>query len=337
MLDREMLKTVLGAYGPSGREAYVSNVIRGFVEPYCDEVYNDTLGNLVAYKRGRGGSKKSKVMLSAHMDQIGLIVMDIDEKGFLRVSNVGGVDPTVSIAREMVFENGVRGVTHFETEKLKITEAKLKEIFIDIGAGSKEEALRHVDIGDVAVYASNFVDMGNRIASGALDNRLSCAMLVTVLEKLETSHDVYAVFTVQEELGVRGAGAAAYALDPDFCVNMDVTTSGDTPKAARMSTKLGGGAAIKVMDNMVFVPQSVRRFMVDAAKEAGIPYQMEVLQHGGTDTSAIQRTKAGILAGCVSVPVRYVHTPTETADMRDVNSAVLLLLEILKKPELPSI
>ena len=195
MFDKDMLKSILAAYGPSGREQTVSDVIRSYVEPFADEVYNDTLGNLIAVKKGTSGKK---VMLSAHMDQIGLIVVDIDEKGFLRVSNVGGVNPVVSVAREVKFENGTHGVTYFETEKHGAKDATMPELFVDIGATTREEAEAKVQIGDVAVYVTNFVEMGSRVSSGALDDRIACAAVVEAFRTMQNVHDVYAVFTVQD-------------------------------------------------------------------------------------------------------------------------------------------
>ena len=262
MFDKDMLKSILAAYGPSGREQTVSDVIRSYVEPFADEVYNDTLGNLIAVKKGTSGKK---VMLSAHMDQIGLIVVDIDEKGFLRVSNVGGVNPVVSLAREVQFENGTHGVTYFETEKHGAKDATMPELFVDIGATTREEAEAKVQIGDVAVYVTNFVEMGSRVSSGALDDRIACAAVVEAFRTMQNVHDVYAVFTVQEEVGLRGAGAAAYAIEPDLNISLDVTGTGDTPKCGRMSVKLGAGATVKVMDSSVIVPPVVRAFLAEAA------------------------------------------------------------------------
>ncbi len=332
MFDKDMLKAILAAYGPSGREQTVSDVIRGYVEPYADEVYNDTLGNLIAVKKGTSGKK---VMLSAHMDQIGLIVVDIDDKGFLRVSNVGGVSPIIAVARELVFENGTRGVTYFETEKHGVQGATMPELFVDIGAATREEAEAKVQIGDVAVYASSFVEMGGRIACGALDDRIACAAVVEAFRQMKSEHSVYAVFTVQEEVGLRGAGTAAYAIEPDLNISLDVTGTGDTPKCGRMSVKLGAGATVKAMDSSVIVPPVVRAFLREAAEENNIRWQPEVLRAGGTDTGAVQRTRGGILSGCISIPTRYIHTPVETADMADYEAAVQLVCAAVAKKELP--
>ncbi len=329
---KDMLKEVLLAYGPTGRENAVSGVLEEYIRPHCDRVYRDVMGNLIAYKKGVSGKK---VMLSAHMDQIGLIVVDIDEKGFLRVSNVGGVSPVITLAREVVFENGVRGVTFYETEKTPASAATLPLMFIDIGAATREEALKKVQIGDIAAYAGNFVDMGKRFACGALDDRLCCAIIIEAVKEIKCPHDLYVVFTVQEEVGLRGAGPAAYAIEPDFSLNLDVTRTGDTPKSARMSVSLGEGPTIKVMDSSAIIPQCVRRYMEDCAKEANIPVQNEILTAGGTDAGAILRTKAGILAGCISIPTRYIHTPVEAADMDDVMNSVKFVRAMLEREALP--
>jgi endoglucanase len=329
---KEMLKELLLAYGPTGREGTVSELIKGYVKPYCDEVYNDALGNLIAFKKGTSGKK---VMLSAHMDQIGLIVTDIEENGFLRVANVGGVSPTISIAREVVFENGTRGVTYFETEKETAGSAALTNLFVDIGSKTHAEASEKVRIGDVAAYSGGFIDMGERFASGAVDDRLGCTAIIEVLKTVNTPHNLYVVFTVQEEVGLRGAATAAFAIHPDFSVNLDVTRTGDTPKAARMSVALGKGPAIKVMDSSAIIPVCVRDFIACCANEEGIPVQNEVLRSGGTDAGAILKTKGGILSGCISIPTRYVHTPVETADMNDVENTIKLVYAMLSKTELP--
>ncbi len=245
------------------------------------------------------------------------------------------MNPLVSIAREVMFENGTRGVVYFETEKKKMSEAGMAELFIDIGAKTREEAEAKVELGDVAVYAPHFFEMGRLISCGALDDRLCCAIAAEAFNTMKTEHDVYAVFTVQEEVGCRGAGAAAYAIEPDLCIALDVTLTGDTPKCALMSVAVGNGPTIKVMDSSVIVPVCVRDFLKKCAEQESIPYQYEVLRAGGTDTSAVQRTKDGVLAGCISVPTRYVHSPVETADMDDIEDAVKLLKAALAQKELP--
>lgn len=332
-MDTTMIKNILGAYGPSGREDKAAEAIKQYVAPYADEVYRDTMGNLIAHKRGTSGKK---IMLSAHMDQIGFIVVAIDEKGFLRVARVGGVNPIISTAREVVFENGVKGVTYFEnTAKHGVNEATFNELYIDIGCASREEAEKKVAIGDMAVYVTNYVELGERVACGAMDDRICCAIVAEAMKEMKSEHDVYAVFTVQEEVGCRGGSPAAYAIEPDLNISLDVTGVGDIPECSRMAVSLGCGPTVKVMDSSVIVPPVVRAFIEAAAEEDGIPYQREVLRAGGTDTGAIQRTRGGILSGCISIPTRYIHTPVETVDMKDVDNAVKLLCACLKRKELP--
>ncbi|MBE5784832.1 MAG: M42 family metallopeptidase [Clostridiales bacterium] len=333
MFDKEMLKNILSAFGPSGREETASEVIKGYVAPYADEVYNDRLGNLIAVKKGTSGRK---IMYSAHMDQIGLIVTDIDEKGFLRVSNVGGVSPVISIAREVVFKNGTRGVTYFETEK-GIKDMTLAQLFIDIGCESYEEAAAKVDVGDMCIFVSNFVEMGNKLSSPYMDDRIACAALVEAFRTMKSEHDIYAVFTVQEEVGLRGAGAAAFAIEPDLNISCDVTGMGDIPNCTRMSVKLGAGATVKAMDSSVIVPVKVREFLKNAADKRGIKWQNEVLRAGGTDTGAAQRAGKGTFSGCVSIPTRYIHAPIETIDIRDYEAAIALMRAAAEEKELPTV
>lgn len=328
----DMLKDFLKTYGATGREDKIADTIKNYVEAKADEVYTDVMGNLIAVRRGISGKK---IMLSAHMDQIGLIVIDIDDRGFLRVSNVGGVNPVVTVAREVVFENGVRGVTYCETEKSGVGEATIAKLFVDIGAMTYEEAAAKVGIGDICVYVTNFVELGNRFACGALDDRVCCAVVAEAFNTAVSDHDIYAVFTVQEEVGLRGATTAAYAISPDFAINLDVTLTGDIPECARMSVKLGAGPTIKVMDSSAIIPTFVRRYMEDVAKKNNIKVQNEVLRGGGTDAGAVLKTKGGIPACCISIPTRYVHSPVEMADIDDCHNAVKFVNAMLAERELP--
>lgn len=329
---KQMLKDILLAYGPSGREDTVADVISRYVAPHCDEIRRDTLGNLIAFKKGTSGKK---IMLSAHMDQIGLIVVDIDDNGFLRVSNVGGVNPAVAGARKVVFENGTEGVTGWETKDKSLGTAKMADLFVDIGATDRAGVEAKVSVGDMCVFKGDFTDMGERVSCGAMDNRVACAVLVEAMTRMMSDHDVYAVFTVQEEVGLRGAGAAAYAIKPDLNINIDTTLTGDTPECPALNMALGKGVTVKSMDSSVIVPPAVRRFLIDAAEKNGITWQNEVLRAGGTDTGAIQRTRDGILAGCISIPTRYIHTPVETVALSDTENAVRLLCAACAEEELP--
>lgn len=328
---KELVKKVTACYGPSGRERRAAELLAELIRPYVDEITSDPLGNVIGLKRGTSGKR---VMLSAHMDQIGLIVLDIDEKGFLRFAPVGGVDPEMTLGREVVFETGVRGVVYREEKDVKLP-ARLSQMFIDIGCSGREEAEKHVSPGDICVYAPHFVDMGSRIACCALDDRLCCAILVEVMKTLRSPHDVYCVFTSQEEVGCRGALAAAYSVDPDFGINLDVTASADTPECEAMPMRMGAGPAIKYMDDSAVITKPVIEFMHKVAEKKGIRVQNEILPYGGTDASVVQRMRGGKAACCVSIATRYIHSPIETADLGDCLAAVDYVRALAEEEELP--
>ena len=324
---KELLKKLTEVYGPSGNEEVIRDVIRQEIEGFVDEMRVDTLGNLIAIRRGSG----KKVMLAAHMDQIGFMVTHIDEKGFLRFTRVGGISVGNSINRRVIFKNGVTGVISYEGEITDIRDIKFERMYIDIGASGQQQAESMVSIGDVAVYHSTFSENSGRYVGKAMDDRAGCALLIETAKRLQSSpHEIYFVFTVQEELGVRGAKTAAYALDPDIGIAVDVTLTGDTPKSRPMAVKLGGGPAIKVRDVSMLAHPRVRSLMVSRAQEAGIPYQMEILETGGTDAGAIHLTREGIPSGVLSIPCRYVHSDSEMVDASDMENGVKLMLHILE-------
>lgn len=326
---KETLKKLLGAYGPTGREENVAEVIAEMIRPYVDEMRIDALGNLIAVRHGTG----KKLMFAAHMDHIGFVVTDIDENGFLRVFNVGGINKLNSINRHVVFASGVNGVISNENEKVAENLRDVTHMFIDIGAHSREEAAAKVKLGDIAVYAPDFFEMGDDIMAGpAMDNRAGCCVLVGVLKALrERNNEVVAVFTTQEEVGLRGARAAAYDVDPDYGIALDVTLCGDTPKGPKIAVKAGEGPTVKIMDSSLICSPAVVRLMEEAAERAGVKYQREVLTAGGTDASAIQLTRGGVPAGVLSIPCRYVHSACETISISDIENGVKLLAELADK------
>lgn len=323
---KETLKKLLGAYGATGREENVAGVIAEMIRPYVDEMRIDALGNLIAVRRGAG----RKLMFAAHMDHIGFVVTDIDENGFLRVFNVGGINKLNSINRHVVFANGVNGVISNETENVAENLRDVTHMFIDIGAHSREEAAGKVKLGDVAVYSPDFFELGDDLMAGpAMDNRAGCCVLVGVLRALkERNNEVVAVFTTQEEVGLRGARAAAYDVDPDYGIALDVTLCGDTPKGPKIAVKAGEGPTVKIMDSSLICSPTVVRLMEDAAERAGVKYQREVLTAGGTDAAAIQLTRGGVPAGVLSIPCRYVHSACETISISDIENGVKLLAEL---------
>ncbi|TZE81160.1 M42 family metallopeptidase [Calorimonas adulescens] len=323
---KELLKRLTSAYGPSGNEEEIREVIREEIKGYVDEIRVDTLGNLIAVKRGNG----SKVMLAAHMDQIGLIVTYIDDRGFLRFAPVGGLGVTDLVDRKVRFKNGTVGVVSYENEIKEIKDVTINNMYIDIGASSREDALSMVKIGDVAVYYTPFGENRGKCTSCAMDDRAACALLIETIRNLKDSpHEIYFVFTVQEELGLRGATTAAYAIEPYAAVAVDVTDTGDTPKSVPMAVKLGAGPAIKVFDNSVMVHPAMKNIMVDEAEKLGIPYQLEVLKHGGTDSGAIALSRNGVPTGALSIPCRYIHSDSEMVDISDIEKGVRLLTGML--------
>lgn len=324
-LDYALLERLTQCFGPSGVEGKVTALIADEVRPYCDEIKTDSLGNLIAIRRGSG----KKIMIAAHADEIGLMITHIDDKGFLRFAPIGGVSISQLPHRRVVFQNGVVGT--IGVEKLeKLSDLKLSKLYIDIGANSIEECRQKVQIGDSAVFEGNFIHQDKRISSKALDDRVGCFVAIEALKRLQTKHEVYFVFTVQEEVGIRGAQTAAYALEPDLAIAVDVTATGDTPKAHPMEVKLGQGAAIKVFDRSMITHPKIKAWMAGTAEKHSIPYQWEVLEFGGTDSGAIHLTKGGVPSGVLSIPTRYIHSPSEMVDQGDVEGATQLLLALLE-------
>ena len=327
---KDLIKKLTEAYGPSGYEHQMRQIIREEIRGHADEIKTNALGSLIALKRGNGKGKK--VMLAAHMDEIGVMVTHVDEKGFCRFAPVGGVFPLTLLGGRVVFGNGTLGVIgmeekHFERGKTP----PLDHFFIDVGA--QDKASCPVKVGDAAGFGRPFEDLGDRLVAKTMDDRIGCAILIETMRKLRRcAHDVYFVFTVQEEMTLAGAGTSAYGLNPDIALAVDVTLNGDTPEAHPMAVSLGQGPAIKVQDAGMVAHAGVKELMVRRAEEAKLPYQLEVLTSGTTDAMAIQMVREGIPAGCLSVPCRYVHSPSEMVDYGDVQNSVKLLLAILAKP-----
>ena len=327
---KDLIKKLTEAYGPSGYEHQIRQIIRQEIRGYADEIHVNALGSLVALRRGTGKGKK--VMLAAHMDEIGVMVTHIDDKGFCRFAQIGGVFPLTLMGGRVVFGDGTVGVIGMEEKHLERGKTPpLDQFFIDVGA--KDKASCPVKVGDAAGFSRPFQDLGDRLVAKTMDDRIGCVILVETMRKLRRSqHDVYFVFTVQEEMTLAGAGTSAYGLYPDVALAVDVTDVGDTPEANHMAVALGGGPAIKVQDSGMVAHAGVKELMVRRAEGARIAYQLEVLTGGTTDAMAIQIVREGIPAGCLSVPCRYIHSPSEMVDYSDVQSSVKLLLAILGKP-----
>lgn len=323
----DLIKKLTGTVGVSGNEEEIREVIKKEIIDSVDEIKVDALGNLIAVKKGKG----KKIMVAAHMDEIGLMITHIDEKGFLRFSTVGGVSRYDSIGQRVCFKNGTVGAVYYEDKLEDMKDLRFSKMYIDIGASNREEAEKLVKIGYTACFSGEAVKQGDMVISKALDDRSGCAVVVKAIKDLpQTDNEIYFVFTVQEELGLRGAGTAAYSIKPDMAIAVDVTLTGDTPESHPMEVKCGGGPAIKIKDRSVICHPKVRKLLEESAEKIGIPYQLEILESGGSDPGSIHITAGGIPSGAISIPCRYVHSPVETASLKDIENSARLLVEAIK-------
>lgn len=325
---KELVRKLAETYGPSGVEEQIRAVIRAEVEPLADELRVDPLGSLVVHKRGSGGGKR--IVLDAHMDEIGVMVTYVDEKGFARFTRIGGVFPLTCVGARVAFADGTMGAIGMERKRDDLNKVPtFEQLYLDVGATGRDDCPVHV--GDAAVFVRPFQAQGTRLIAKAMDDRIGCAVLIETLRRLkQTPHDVYFLFSVQEETSLSGAQTSTYSIEPDLAIAVDVTGTGDTPESYPMAVELGKGPAVKVQDRGMIAHPAVRDLLVQRAKAAHIPYQMEVLEFGTTDAAAMQLVRAGVPSGCLSIPCRYVHSPSEMVDEEDVENGVRLLLEVLQ-------
>jgi endoglucanase len=337
----ELLKRLCETPGVPSREEPIRAVIIEEIRPLVDTLTLDAMGNVISVKKGTGGPK---VMIAAHMDEIGFLVKYIDEKGFLRLQPVGGWDPRV-MAAQRVYVHGYGGRSllgtlmpaakpvHLLTPEDANKLPKIEEFFVDLGLpGDEVKAL--VEVGDMVTMARTTERVGNNVASKTLDDRVSVFVMIEALRAVgEHACDILAVATTQEEVGLRGATTAAYNLQPDIGIAVDITLANDFPGPAdhEQITRLGEGAAIKIMDSSLLChPKLVRHFR-DVAEKHGIKYQMEILTRGGTDAGGIQRARGGIPSFTLSIPTRYVHTVNEMAAISDIEACIELLARYLEE------
>lgn len=320
----ELLKRLTEADAPSGREGAAAEIVRAEAERLGYEVTSDALGSVIAHKPGSG----AKLMFDAHLDEIGIIASYAEDNGFIRFGAVGGLNTSELPKKRVRFLNGVTGVIGSEEESFK-DKPKLSKLYIDIGAKDKADAADKVKTGDMAVFDGPFDSDGCRVVSKALDDRAGCFILLCAMERIKSSeNDLWFVFSAQEEVGLRGAKTAAFSIMPDYAVAVDVTDTGDTPGCPPMAVKLGDGAAIKIMDRSVVCDTEVIERLIGTAEKNGIKYQREIMADGGTDTGAIALTGAGVKAGAVSLPVRYVHSPSELASVVDIEACAELIAAV---------
>ncbi|GAA0873806.1 M42 family metallopeptidase [Wandonia haliotis] len=333
-INIKLLAEICKTPGAPGFEQKVRKLVLQELEGLVDEVETDNLGNVYAIKRGTGDKK---VMIGAHMDEIGFMVTHIDDKGFIRFHTLGGFDPKTLTAQRVIIhgKKDIIGVMaskpiHVMSPEERNKVAKLSDYFIDTGL-PKEEIEKYVKIGDPITREREFIEMGECVNSKSLDNRLAVFILLETLRQLkgkEVPYDVYGVFTVQEEVGIRGANVASLRIKPDFGFGLDTTIAFDLPGAAphEMITKLGEGTAIKIMDASTICDYRMVDFMKKTADAKQIKWQPEILTAGGTDTAGIQRmTEGGSIAGAVSIPTRHLHQVIEMAHKADIQASIDLL------------
>ena len=322
----ELRKKLTNTFGVSGSETEILNVIKSELSG-LGEMTVSPMGNLTLHIPGKG----KKVLFAAHMDEIGVMARFIDDNGFIYFSAVGGISPATILNARVRFENGVCGAVS-AGEKKEIKDLKITDMFIDIGAKDKSAAEEKIPLGMCGKFESSFEISGKTVISRSLDNRAGCWALVKAANQLKnTDCDIYMVFTVQEEIGLRGAATAAYDICPDYAIAVDVTDTGDTPDCEKMAVKLGFGPCNKIMDKGIVTNHEVRDIICQAAKASSISLQQEILTAGKTDATYLQYSCGGIKTGAISIPLRYIHTPNEMANSEDLQNTADLICAICKK------
>jgi endoglucanase len=332
------LKELSEAVGVSGDEGAVRAVVLDAIREHVDEVRVDTMGNVLALKRGTG-RQRLRVMVAAHMDEIGLMVVGHDKDGFLKVRAVGGIDARLLPGTRLQVGNdripGIIGLkpVHLLKEKEGEKVLKIEDLALDIGAKDSDEAKKLAPVGTYATFATAFVELGRTVSGKAFDDRAGCAVLIEILRGERLRFDLHAAFTVQEEVGLRGARVAAYTIEPDCAVTLEGTVADDMPKDKDVSptTILGQGPAITVMDHSFIADRRLVRLVRNTAEALDIPYQIKQPGIGGTDSGAIHQTRAGVPSITVAVPCRYIHSPVATMSLDDFDNTVRLVRESLAR------
>jgi endoglucanase len=342
MVLAEILEKLSNACGIAGREEEVRSLMKKFLKPYVDEVKEDKLGNVIGIKKGKKNAPK--VMLAAHMDEIGLLVKTISKEGFIQFAKIGGIDDRILLAQNVIVytEKGpLHGIIgskppHIQKEDERKRVFTFDELFIDVGAENQEEAKKMgVKIGDPIGFDVRFAKIGKSIVVGkAFDDRVGCAAMIEAVKRLKNADcTIYAVGTVQEEVGLRGATTSAFGIYPDIGIALDVTVAGDMPGVREVEApiKLGKGPSIEIADMGLIAHPKVVRLLIDAAEENKIPYQLEAGLAGSTDAARISLTREGVPSGVISIPTRYIHSPSSLLSLEDAEKAVKLTVAAVQK------
>lgn len=340
-INVSLLKEICEIAGAPGFEKRVRALVVKLVTPISDEVKIDNLGNVIAIKKGKRNPDQKRVMVAAHMDEIGFIVTHIDDAGFLRFHTLGGFDPKTLTAQRVIVHGkkdlvGVMGSKpiHVMSAEERTKLPKTTDFFIDLGM-PKSEVEKYISIGDPVTRDRELIEMGDCVNCKSIDNRVAVFILIETLKKLENpAYDVYATFTVQEEVGLRGANVAAHGINPDFGIALDTTIAFDVPgaQAHEKVTELGKGTAVKIMDASTICDYRMVEFMKQTAEKESISWQPEILTAGGTDTAGVQRMgKQGAIAGAISIPTRHLHQVIEMAHKKDIQDSISLLTACLEQ------
>ena len=337
----EILEKLSNANGVTGREEEVRDIINNLLKSHVDEIREDKLGNLIALKKGK--SDAPTIMIAAHMDEVGLMIKNINKKGFLQFTKIGGIDDRVILAQKVIVHtdkgplSGVIGSkpVHIQKEEEKKKVIDADKLFIDIGARNKEEVEKMgVQVGDVVSFDTKFTQIGNGIVLGkAFDDRVGCTVMIETLRRLKNVNcNVYAVGTIQEEVGLRGATIAAFQVAPDIGIALDSSVAGDIPGIGEgdAPSKMGEGPVLTVADAGLIAHPKVLRLIIDSAKENKIPYQLETGIRGATDAARIALSKEGVPSGVISVAARYIHSPSGIVDIADIEKAVQLTIATIE-------
>lgn len=329
---RELIKKLCLLNGPSGCENSVSDFIENEIKGF-GEVKKDGMGNLIVFKKGKKRAV-NKLMCDAHTDEVGMIITSITDDGFLRFETLGGIQVSSLLCQRVLIEGKTAGVigikpVHLCKGEEKTTLPKVENLYIDIGADSKEEAEKYVSVGDFATFISDFTELSTDIIKAkAIDDRIGCAILISLL-KQEAEYDFYATFTVQEELGLRGAKTAAFTVEPDFCICLEATTAADIDGVSEENTvcKLGNGPAVSFMDRSTLYDKELYSY----ALSSGITCQPKSAVTGGNNSGAIHLSKSGVRTLAISTPCRYIHSPSCIANLKDAENALLLTKYMINK------
>lgn len=336
-----LLKKIIEAPGISGYESEMAGIMKQELKKTCDEITTDAFGNVIA-RKGKGGKK---IMLAAHMDEIGLMVKHVSKEGFISFIKIGGIDDRILPGQRVIIKSkkgdlhGIIGTKppHLLRDEERKQPIKYDAMFIDVGFPSREEVLKKIEIADPVIFEPNCGVLNGNICYGkAPDDRVGCYILLKIMEKLKAKAEIYAVATTQEEVGLKGARVSSFSINPDFALALDTTVAGDTPGIGERETdlKLGAGVAVTIIEASgrgLLVNGAVKEMFFETAQKNKIKYQIDVVEGGMTDGAIIAMNRQGILTGVLSVPCRYIHAPTGVFHLDDIESAIALGTKVIER------